>query len=492
MAGSSLCVSCAALPIKERGTAARTQRCPRCAAQIGVTSYGAAFRMPAAAQRSRLTPDLVQNMLIGVGIGVVVLALTGIGIWMHDAASPARPLPANPAAFAGQTIDRHPRVIAADIPAELRGIPEVALADYPRGMTPAQAKQNTHQLIQTIRQENAAKKDGFLLALMERRPEVQGLPFQLGDGCKLGDERGKSLQQAVLAVRTALDANPKKPFAADVHSDAGIAAYAQILGPESADVRTGLTRQLANSHLPAASRELAKAAIFDTDGDVRAAALKALKDRPPAEYRDVLMHGMRYPMPAISRRAAQAIIILKRTDVLPALADMLAEPAPGDPAPAMIDNAAVHVVREVVRINHHRNCLLCHAPVDTGTSAEVPGLMPTPGLPFPTTTREYYGEQLVINEPAVRADTTYLRQDFSVMLPVADAAPWPEKQRFDFLVRTRKVEGAELARLQAQIAERPAGHLSENQKAALTALRELTGQNADPTPQAWRQVLAKN
>jgi hypothetical protein len=237
---------------------------------------------------------------------------------------------------------------------------------------------------------------------------------------------------------------------------------------------------------------LAKAAIFDSAGDVRYAAVKALQGRPAAEYTDVLLHGMRYPMPAVARRTAQATITLKRTELLPQLAEMLGEAAPGDPAPATVDDVAVHVVREVVRINHHRNCLLCHAPVDKGEASEVPAIMPYPNCPFPVTTREYYGDRIVLSEAAVRADTTYLRQDFSMMLAVANAAPWPDKQRFDFLVRTRVVEGNDLANLQAEVAARPANYLSENQKAALAALRELTGQDADPNPAAWGRVLGQN
>jgi hypothetical protein len=161
-------------------------------------------------------------------------------------------------------------------------------------------------------------------------------------------------------------------------------------------------------------------------------------------------------------------------------------------AQPIVDDVAVHVVREVVRINHHRNCLLCHAPVDTGEPSEVPAIMPYPNCPFPVTTQEYYGNHIVQTEPSVRADTTYLRQDFSMMLAVANAAPWPEKQRFDFLVRTRVVAGNDLAVLQANVAARPANYLSENQKAALAVLRELTGQDAEPNPAAWRRVLGQN
>jgi hypothetical protein len=42
-------------------------------------------------------------------------------------------------------------------------------------------------------------------------------------------------------------------------------------------------------------------------------------------------------------------------------------------------------------------------------------------------------------EILVRVDVTYLRQIFSVMQAVDDANPWPERQRFDFLVRTRQL-----------------------------------------------------
>ena len=90
----------------------------------------------------------------------------------------------------------------------------------------------------------------------------------------------------------------------------------------------------------------------------------------------------------------------------------------------------------------------------------------------------------------VRADTTYLRQDFSVMMPVENAAPWPEMQRFDFLVRTRVVEGKELAGLQERVQARPADFLSVNHKAAIEVLKELTGQrDVAPNQAAWRKAV---
>jgi hypothetical protein len=478
--------------MKERAAATKLQRCPQCQADIGVTSYGVAFRAEPVKARRGMTAGIGQNVLLGAGLATLVFTLAALGVWMRTSETVVQALPRDPAMFAGMAIERHPAVITGELPAELRGIPEVALADFPQGRMPDQAKSDIKRMIARIREENAVKPDSFLLAHAQQRRELHGLPYIMGDACKLDAARGTALQQSVQAVRAAIDANRSRPFAADIQSDAGIAALTQILGPETADVRTSFTQQLATSRNAAASRELAKAAIFDSVGDVRFAALKALQGRPATEYNDILLHGMRYPIPAVARRTAQAIITLNRTDLLPHLADMLGEPAPADPVPAIVDDVAVHVVREVVRINHHRNCLLCHAPVSTGEAFEVPALVPTPGLPFPSLSREYYGANLVLSEPAVRADTTYLRQDFSMMLPVANAAPWPEKQRFDFLVRTRVVTGNDLANLQADVAARPANYLSENQKAVLATLRELTGQDAAANPAAWRRVLGQN
>ena len=38
-----------------------------------------------------------------------------------------------------------------------------------------------------------------------------------------------------------------------------------------------------------------------------------------------------------------------------------------------------------------------------------------------------------------------MQQDFSVLQPVANAAPWPEQQRFDYFVRTREATPQEVA-----------------------------------------------
>ena len=96
----------------------------------------------------------------------------------------------------------------------------------------------------------------------------------------------------------------------------------------------------------------------------------------------------------------------------------------------------VPATRELVRINHLSNCMLCHAP-SLSKDDLVRGRVPMPGEDPPPL---YYGE---VTGLFVRADTTYLRQDFSVVQPVAGAGKWPGDERFDYMVRTRPLNKAE-------------------------------------------------
>jgi hypothetical protein len=131
---------------------------------------------------------------------------------------------------------------------------------------------------------------------------------------------------------------------------------------------------------------------------------------------------------------------------------------------------------------------MCHAPGNTpdvpadGVTAQVP----VPGEPLPTPSSGYGSS---VPELLVRVDVTYLRQDFSVKLPVADAHPWPEMQRFDFLVRTRELTDEEARAYEEKAGKRKPGQVSPYHRAALLALRELTGRDAEPTAHAWRRLL---
>src|SRR5262249_25248745 len=89
----------------------------------------------------------------------------------------------------------------------------------------------------------------------------------------------------------------------------------------------------------------------------------------------------------------------------------------------------------------------------------------------------------------VRIDVTYLRQDFSMKIKVEGADPWPEMQRYDFLVRTREVSKEEAAAYDKLLQPTLPGTLSPYRQAAFSALRDLTGRDAQPTAAAWRKVL---
>jgi len=141
-------------------------------------------------------------------------------------------------------------------------------------------------------------------------------------------------------------------------------------------------------------------------------------------------------------------------------------------------------------VNHHHNCLLCHAPATATREktsqediAKLEGL--TAQVPVPSESMVAYYRP---SSPdiLVRFDVTYLRQDFSLKLKVADADPWPELQRYDFLVRTREVTDQEARTIQKLLQPSQPNVVSPYQSAALSALRALTGMDtlAHPVPRS--------
>jgi hypothetical protein len=266
-----------------------------------------------------------------------------------------------------------------------------------------------------------------------------------------------------------------------------LAALTQILAPMP-DLHQGLVKYLsAISHVEA-TRALARLAIFSSDEEARKVAIDALKVRRERDYTEILVKGLRYPWPTVARRAAEAIAKLERNDLLPQLVNLLEEDDPRAPVTREVNQKRAPVVRELVRVNHHRSCLLCHAPGNTGkVSAEtLTAAVPVPGEPLTPPSGGYNNSQPDI---VVRLDVTYLRQDFSALQPVADANPWPEMQRFDFLVRSRELTDDEAKTYREKLTTREPGEFSPYQRAALAALRELTGRDTEPTPEAWRRIL---
>ena len=284
-----------------------------------------------------------------------------------------------------------------------------------------------------------------------------------------------------------------------------LATLLQMLQVEDAPTRLILVRELAKVQSPGATLVLAKRAMVDLSPEVRDAAVAALEKRPAALYVPVLLQGLRYPLAPVADRAALALRKLKPEGAVPRLVALLDQPDPS--LPVLDKRTKKPVVRELVRLNHLRNCLLCHSPSANDKDGLVRGLVPTPGKRLP---RLYYAGQ---RGNFIRADITFLRQDFSVNLPLEAATPWPNEQRFDFITRVRPAKPEDLAKIAAKPGELPKiaakpgelskiaakqGELSKiaakpgnypQREAVLYALRGLTGKDGGDSSAKWGELL---
>jgi hypothetical protein len=250
-----------------------------------------------------------------------------------------------------------------------------------------------------------------------------------------------------------------------------LATLLQMLQVEDVPTRLLLVRELAKVKTAGATAALAKRALVDLSPEVRQAAVEALRKRPALQYVPVLLQGLRYPWVPVADHAAVALRTLKPEGVGPKLVEVLAQFDSAASAPD--PKTKKRTVYELVRLNHMRNCLLCHAP-----SADAKdGLVPTPGQPLP---RLYYAGQ---SGDFVRADITFLRQDFSVNLDVKAPGPWPKEQRFDFVTRTRTLKPDETPDIVAKSGGFP------QRDAVLYALRGLTGKDVGGSTEKWRDLL---
>jgi hypothetical protein len=351
-----------------------------------------------------------------------------------------------------------------------------------------------------LAREAGGKEPHPLLALLPRRADLAGLPARGAADCQVPKRRALMMDAISGKLRAELAALDRRGRAADAASfsasreyaldlarippgcwsEDGIPTLVQMLEPEGARLRWRLVERVAEVQVPAATEALARRALFDLHPDVRRAAVQALGSRPADDYRPALLRGLRHPWAPVAEHAAEALVALGDRAAVPALADLLDEPDPCVPAP---DGTGKWVVSELVRVNHFRNCLLCHAP-SAGGKDPVSAPVPTPGKPIPAGS---YGEA---RGPFVRADVTYLRQDFSVMQPVERADPWPRLQRFDYLVRRRTLTAAEAAAHAAvSAAAPPRGPSYPQREAVLFALRELTGLEPGDSAAAWHLAL---
>jgi hypothetical protein len=249
----------------------------------------------------------------------------------------------------------------------------------------------------------------------------------------------------------------------------------QMLQIEDEPTRLLLVRELTRIHNAASTVELTMRALADLSPAVRRAALAGLEHRDSSDYLPMLLRALRYPWPPLADHAAVALRTLKPQEAVAPLVHLLDLPSPSKPV--FNTTTGQYTVREMVRLNHLRNCLLCHAPSANKFDGLVRGLVPTPGQRLP---RLYYDGQ---SGDFVRADITFLHQDFSVNLPEINAAPWPKEQRFDFVTRLRTMTPNEVVLLPAVSANYP------QRDAVLYALRGLTGKDGGDSSAIWRELL---
>jgi HEAT repeats len=382
----------------------------------------------------------------------------------------------------------------------LARVPELSLA-----VNRAAAEQPGGATARTGEGAREIAPEKFIVRLVKERPAFAALPLRMGPQCQLDntaarilDGHSKKLRRNLAEANGWVDRYPKRlgerdgevaaylsnllvnPQAGEWGMPRAVPTLQQLLVGENHALRLVLVDVLRKIKGEAASQALAQRAVFDLNPAVRAQARLALQERPNTEYVPTLLDAFHYPWAPAAAHAAEALVDLNIRDAVPRLIDLLDEPDPG--APFLKENGGkqVLVVRELVRINHLSNCLLCHAPSLSPTDL-VRGLVPVPGQALPPLSAPYYAGR---SGTFVRADVTYLRQDFSVLQPVADAGQWPTVQRFDYVVRTRPLSDAEAARHRAAVGPQPP---SDHTQAVLAALRDLTGRDAGVSATAWRQ-----
>jgi hypothetical protein len=340
------------------------------------------------------------------------------------------------------------------------------------------------------------------------RHDLGGLPFRKGYDCMTPAESAKSLEVLSRKLRSYITeltdpgrapANRFAPAAPDPRINPadlkkkllqdrpdswfgpeGVATLMQMLQAEDRTIRALLLELLGRNDAAEATRALARRAVFDVSAVNRETALKLLSSRPAGEVMPILLESLRYPWAPAADFAAEAMVNLQMTEAVPSLLAMLDAPDPTVSITKLTFGDKVEA-RELVRVNHLKNCMLCHAPSLTAADA-VRGRIPVQGQPLPPAfSPQYYADQ----SPGafVRADITYLQQDFAVQQYVPSAGSWPQHQRFDYLVRTRPLMVNDPRRfvLNKEYPQR---------ESVLWALRELTGKDFGRSSADWKVGLA--
>lgn len=361
-------------------------------------------------------------------------------------------------------------------------------------------------------QLKAAEEFAPLRVWLAERRDLQGLPLAMDDTCRLeshASERLSTVSNQVLRKRFTTFSeesqrraatsqtddfkptleNANQTFAEFAESDPDafrmwigrfayedyVSGLKQVMQGFPEHMRMAALDTLTETYGPQATAAIAERAVFDPSPEIRAAAIDELQHRDLDEVRPVLLSGLRYVWPPAAQHAADTIVALNDQAARSDLLDLASQP---DPTRPMQDESGSWSVHELTRVNHLRNCLLCHAPV-IEASVRPTGAIPDPYEPIPVA---YYAGSGGSRSASVRADITYLRQDFSIVHEVEDPGPWPKQQRFDYFVRTRELSQSEASEM---LSSRDWEQDYPQKRSVLWALQELDAISN-------RRVIAQN
>ena len=323
--------------------------------------------------------------------------------------------------------------------------------------------------------------------------EQFALPWRMGGECEMGKEAAERLHvlsgQLRDHLRKAVPKGDIRPdprklrdalVAEEWRTPQAIPTLMQMLQTENTPIRMFLVELLSEIKGKDASIALTQRAAFDLSAEVREKAVRALAKRPPADYQKLLLKGLQYPWAAAADHCAEAIAALKLTGLVPDMVQQLKETSPN--LPVKVEKG--YAMRELVRVNHMSNCMVCHAP-SLSKEDLVRGNVP---MPFEDPPPLYYAERSGL---FVRADITFLRQDFSVVQPVPVAGKWPGNQRFDYILRVRPANKTEQRLLQQLDKQDQLPKMFGQREALLFALRQVTKTDAGETYDDWTRELPK-
>jgi hypothetical protein len=155
---------------------------------------------PSAPKAEAKKPDLVQSSIptfTPAGNFVVTSSLRAPFSFKIDPKTPLKDLLPTP-----PTLRRSAGPLLED---DLTRVPEITFQQaLARNIPAGKALEATAHTMAKINHVNQKRTDAFMEALLGNRADLSGLPFAMGDSCRLKQERSRHFQQALNTVRQAM------------------------------------------------------------------------------------------------------------------------------------------------------------------------------------------------------------------------------------------------------------------------------------------------